>query len=321
MRPLRPFQVSKYQHGVRGWETARFSIIITSHNQATFIGNAVESALAQNYGSREVIVVDDASSDESVGILEQCRDAIQLITLNKNVGASQARNIGIAKAKGDFLVFLDGDDLLLPWALDVYGEIVERKRPQIILSTMRWFDGQVPKLASVGTPAEVDVVDYESLLDKDRPYRASASALVISREVFNNVQGWTKEIFPMEDLDALVKLLHSGRTVQILAPATVCYRVHAANTVHQVANCAGALRLIMEKEKRGGYPDGRLNRGQRYAFLGGPALFWVKRAYKSGLYIEALRLLALGWPMILAAGVRRTTIAIKGRRAVQTIAL
>ena len=281
----------------------------------------MDSALGQNYASREVIVVDDASRDESVGILEQYKEAIQLIKLEKNVGASHARNIGIVKAKGDFLVFLDGDDLLLPWALDVYGEIADRKRPHIILSKMQWFEGQVPKLSGEGAPAQVEVVDYESLLDKDRPYRASASALVINREAFNKVQGWTNELFPMEDLDMLVKLLHSGRTVQILEPATVCYRFHAANTVHQVANCAGALRWIMEKEKRGGYPDGQSNRGQRYAFLGGPALFWVKRAYKSGLYTEALRLLALGWPMIFAAGVRRMAIAIKGRRAVQTIAL
>jgi hypothetical protein len=186
---------------------------------------------------------------------------------------------------------------------------------------MRWFEGQVPEISGKHAPENIEVVDYESLLDKDRPYRASASALVISREVFTKVQGWTNEIFPMEDLDVLIKLLSSGRTVQILAPATVAYRMHAANTVHQVANCAGALRVIMKKEKLGGYPGGRANRGQRYAFLGGPALFWVKRTCKSGLYREALRILVLGWPMIFAAGLRKITVSIRGRRAVQTIAL
>jgi hypothetical protein len=156
-------------------------------------------------------------------------------------------------------------------------------------------------------------------LEKDRPYRASASALVIRRDVFTGVQGWTNEIFPMEDLDVLIKLLSSGRTVQIVAPATVCYRIHAANTVHQIANCAGALRRIIEKEKRRGYPGAEWKRSQRYAFLGGPAFFWVKKTYKNGLYREALRLLSLGWPMIIAAGFRQTIIAIRGRRAVQTI--
>ena len=297
-----------------------FSIIITSHSQAQFIRDAVDSALAQTYNGKEIIVVDDASGDGSPSILEQYGHAIRLVKIEKNVGASRARNVGIAIATGDFLVFLDGDDLLSPWALEIYGEIVERNRPDIILCTMLWFEGRVPEL-SQRKPERIEVVAYESLLEKDRPYRASASALVIRRDVFSRVQGWTNEIFPMEDLDVLVKLLRSGRTAQILAPATVCYRVHAANTVHQVSNCAGALRLIMEKERRGGYPDGQSHRGQRYAFLGGPALFWARKAYKNGLYGEAIHLLALGWPMILAAGVRRLAVSIRGKRAAQTIAL
>jgi len=238
-----------------------FSVIITSHNQAQFIRDAVDSALAQTYSDKEIIVVDDASSDGSQSILEQYGDAIRLVKVEKNVGASRARNVGIGIATGGFLVFLDGDDLLVPWALEIYGEIVDRKRPEIILSAMLWFEGRSPKF-NERKPEQIEVVAYESLLDKDRPYRASASALVIRRDVFTRVQGWTNEIFPMEDLDVLVKLLRSGRTAQILAPPTVCYRVHAANTVHQVANCAGALRLIMKKEKRGDYPDGQSHRGQ-----------------------------------------------------------
>jgi glycosyltransferase involved in cell wall biosynthesis len=300
---------------------ALFSIIITSHSQAKFIGNAIDSALAQAYPDKEIVVIDDASSDGSQEILEKYGEAIRLIKLVKNVGASRARNVGIAMAEGDFLVFLDGDDVLLPRALDIYRKVLELKRPHIILSRMLWFEGQIPNSSSEGTPENIDVVAYDSLLEKDRPYRASASALVISRDVFTEVQGWTNEIFPMEDLDVLIKLLSSGLTVQILAPATVGYRIHAANTIHQVANCAGALRLIIQKEKRGGYPGGHTHRGQRYAFLGGPALFWVRKAYKSGLYGEALRLLASGWPMIFAAGVRKLGVSVKGRRAVQTIAL
>ncbi|HLZ91340.1 MAG TPA: glycosyltransferase family 2 protein [Candidatus Acidoferrum sp.] len=298
-----------------------FSIIITSHNQPDFIRDAVNSALAQAYEDKEIIVVDDASNDESPKILELYGNAIRLIQLKKNVGASGARNFGIEAATGDFLVFLDGDDLLLPWALDVYREIVEQQQPQIILSTMLWFRAQVPDFNRERPPQEIKVVAYGSLIEKDRPYRASASALVIRREVFTGVHGWTNEIFPMEDLDVLIKLLHSGRTAQILSPATVAYRMHGGNTIHQVANCAGALRAIMEKEKRGSYPHGGTRRGDRYAFLGGPALFWIKRAYQSGLYREAMRLVLCGWPMIIAAGARRAGVSLHGRRPTQTLAL
>src|SRR6266403_65994 len=175
------------------------------------------------------------------------------------------------------------------------GGILDSERPKIILSTLLWFEREAPKFGA-GVPERVQVVAYETLLEKDRPYRASASALVINRDVFTKVQGWTNDAFPMDDLDALIKLFHSGRTVQVLAPPMVCYRIHAANSIHQVATCAAALRCIMKKETQGGYLGGQANRGQRYAFLRGPALFWVRKAYKSGLYVEALRLLASGWP-------------------------
>jgi glycosyltransferase involved in cell wall biosynthesis len=299
---------------------ALFSIIITSHNQASFIRDAVDSALAQLHGPQEIIVVDDASTDGSQAILEEYVNTVRLIKLQNNVGAGSARNVGIEAAHGEFLVFLDGDDVLLPWALDAYRRILDRERAQIILSTMLWFERQAPKFSD-RVPEHIHVVAYETLLAKDRPYRASASALVINRDVFTKVQGWTNDAFPMDDLDVLIKLFHSGRTVQVLAPPMVCYRIHAANSIHQVAVCASALRRIMKKETRGGYPGGQANRGQRYAFLGGPALFWVKKACKSGLYGEALRILASGWPMILAAGFRKVAVSVRGRRAVQTIAL
>jgi glycosyltransferase involved in cell wall biosynthesis len=313
-----PFPVSKYQTIQMG--IASFSIIITSHNQANFIRDAVDSAVAQLHAPKEIIVVDDASSDGSQSILEDYGNTVRLIKLQNNVGAGSARNVGVEAAHGDFLVFLDGDDVLLPWALDAYRRILDSERAQIILSTMLWFEREAPKL-SERMPEHVYAVAYETLLEKDRPYRASASALVINRDAFTKVQGWTNDAFPMDDLDALIKLFHSGRTVQVLAPPMVCYRIHPANSIHQVATCAAALRRIMKKEKRGGYPGGHMNRGRRYAFLGGPALFWMRKAYKNGLYREALRLLASGWPMIFAAGLRKLAVSVRGRSAVQTIAL
>jgi glycosyltransferase involved in cell wall biosynthesis len=281
----------------------------------------VGSALAQSHANKEIIVIDDASTDDSPAILEKFGNSIQLIKLEENVGACRARNVGIAVAKGDFLVFLDGDDLLLPWALAVYSEIVDRLHPNIILSAMRWFEGALPQISAESAPAQIEVVDYESLLEKDRPYRASASALVINRDAFIRVLGWPTEIFPLEDLEVLIRLLQSGRTVQILSPLTVCYRIHSSNTIHQVATCAGALRLIMQEERRGSHAHGRRNRSKRYAFLGGPILFWMKRTWKGGLYREGLRLFVLGWPMIFAAGFHQLTLLFKGRRATQIIPL
>src|SRR5579883_660559 len=96
--------------------TRRFSIIVTSHDQRDFIRAAVDSALSQAPELREVIVVDDASSDGSPEILKQYAEKIQFLCLPTNRGAIEARNLGLAQAKGQYIIFLDGDDVLMPWA-------------------------------------------------------------------------------------------------------------------------------------------------------------------------------------------------------------
>src|SRR5438270_4159074 len=102
----------------------RFSIIITCHNQHDFIKDAVDSALLQPGDAKEIVVVDDASTDGSLQLLEQYGSRIRLAPLKNNVGTVGARNHGASLAQGDYLVFLDGDDAMMPWALDVYSRII-----------------------------------------------------------------------------------------------------------------------------------------------------------------------------------------------------
>src|ERR1700736_5274217 len=115
-------------------EAPRFSIIITCHNQSAYIRDAVNSALAQGYEAKEIVVVDDASSDASPQILKEYGDKIRFAGFQTNQGCTTARNLGAALATGEYFVFLDGDDVMLRWALGVYDQVVSSKQPQIILS-------------------------------------------------------------------------------------------------------------------------------------------------------------------------------------------
>lgn len=86
------------------------SVIIPNYNGALYLKEAVISVLEQNYADKEVIVVDDGSTDNSVELLKEFGSKIILIE-SKNSGASTARNIGISAAKGEYLAFLDSDDI------------------------------------------------------------------------------------------------------------------------------------------------------------------------------------------------------------------
>lgn len=133
----------------------KFSIIITCHNQREFIADAIESALAQTYANREVIVVDDASSDGSGKIVEKYADRAKIVRLEKNAGASGARNAGSFVLEGMYLTFLDGDDALKPWALEIYARIIETYQPRVILATLTWFQGEAPICAESVAPQEL----------------------------------------------------------------------------------------------------------------------------------------------------------------------
>jgi glycosyltransferase involved in cell wall biosynthesis len=294
-------------------DAPRFSIIITSHNQSAYIRDAVNSALEQGYEAKEIVVVDDASSDASPQILKEYGDKIRFAGFQTNQGCTTARNLGAAMATGEYFVFLDGDDVMLPWALDVYGQIADLKRPKIILSGMAWFEASLQHLRPMKTPQQVEFAEYELLMKRDRQYQAGGSAIVIEREAFGQVKGWTEQFFPLEDIDMLMKLGNSGPAVQILSPCTKGYRIHSSNVRHRVPAMVEGLRNVIEREKSGVYPGGPNLRKERYAVLGAPVFFWIKSAYAAGLYGTALRVLARGWPMFLAACIRKISTAVRGR--------
>jgi glycosyltransferase involved in cell wall biosynthesis len=94
--------------------TPLVSIIIPCYNAEAWVGDAVRSALAQSWESVEVIAVNDGSSDASLSVLEGLRGPRLRVIDQRNRGASAARNAGLRAAAGQFVQFLDADDLLAP---------------------------------------------------------------------------------------------------------------------------------------------------------------------------------------------------------------
>jgi len=94
------------------------SIIIPFYNAEQYIAEALYSALEQTYGDLEIIVVDDGSTDASLEIVKQYKDNRIKILSQRNKGGSSARNNAIEAAMGEYIKFLDADDVLLPDAIE-----------------------------------------------------------------------------------------------------------------------------------------------------------------------------------------------------------
>jgi glycosyltransferase involved in cell wall biosynthesis len=299
---------------------ARFSIIITSYNQRSFIRQAVESALGQEYVDKEVIVVDDGSTDGSQAILSEFGNRIKPCFLETNQGAGAARNHGVFLASGDYIIFLDGDDMLLPWALEAYCKIVDIKRPVLILARLLHFEGKLSEEKSLSRPRKLEVVEYETLMKKDRYVRFSSTA-VIDRESFNHCGGWAADMFPLDDHDLLLRLGYAGLTIHILAPATVAYRRHGDNITRRLDRMADGALKLMQNERAHVYPGGIQCRRERYAVIGGFAFYWLQCAFRAGFYSKASQLLVSGFPFILTALVRKSLDQFRNKLPIQIIPL
>jgi glycosyltransferase involved in cell wall biosynthesis len=91
----------------------RISVIIPTYNASKYVTKAIDSVLVQDYINLEIIIIDDGSTDNTQKVLDNYKDKIRYV-YQDNGGAAKARNTGIKLANGDYIAFLDADDLWLP---------------------------------------------------------------------------------------------------------------------------------------------------------------------------------------------------------------
>lgn len=297
-----------------------FSIIIACYNHERFVRDAVQSALGQPHPSKEIIVVDDASRDGTAAIVSSFGDSVIFERLSVNGGASAARNHGASVARGKYLVFLDGDDALMPWSLAVYGRIIAERNPAIILGRSSLFSGDLPTITTE-PPANIRFVAYAGFLDKDRPWVYNSSSLLVQRAAFREAGGWSADIFYQDIQDLLNKLCVAGETSLILAPETVLYRMHSTNAVRQVAPFIEGVYRLLAKDRKGAYPGGPKIRAKRAAWFGGLIFYWARAGMRNGPFLRGLALgVAQSWRILLAV-LRRAVALITGRAPVQVLTM
>jgi len=140
-----------------------FSIVIPAYNRAGLIPRAMDSCLGQDWRDFEVIVVDDGSTDGTSGAVRRYSDPrVRLAAHEVNRGVCPARNTGVGAARGEWIVFLDSDDELLPGALRMIRNRTAEAGPEIrrIVFMYRLDEGGL----SPDPPLEDDTWDYEKYI-------------------------------------------------------------------------------------------------------------------------------------------------------------
>src|SRR5207253_7146402 len=114
------------------------SILIPAYNAGPWIGDTIKSALNQTWPRKEIIVVDDGSRDETVAIARQFTSNDVTVISQENQGASAARNKALQLSQGDYIQWLDADDLLAPDKIERQLESVDYSQSNRVLLCSAW---------------------------------------------------------------------------------------------------------------------------------------------------------------------------------------
>ena len=207
--------------------TPLVSVIIPTYNRAALVPRAIESVLQQTFRNHEVIVVDDASTDETARLLSgRYGSTIVYIRKEINQGLAAARNTGIRAATGSLIAFLDDDDAWLPEKLELQVPIIQRD-PAIGLVycgyTQVAEDGTIIRQ----TRPEKRGFILPDLLE-DNYIAGSASAVLIKKEVLDNAGYFDETLTACEDWDLWIRIARQC-PIAFADHLLVTYTIHADN--------------------------------------------------------------------------------------------
>ncbi|HEY3834554.1 MAG TPA: glycosyltransferase [Acidimicrobiia bacterium] len=208
------------------------TIVIPAHNAERYLGAALDSALAQTYAPREVVVVDDGSTDGTADVIARyAGDGRVLAIRTDNCGPAAARNRGAAASSGEFLAFLDADDMWKPTRVERCVARLDRE-PDLTWVTADWEatdeDGAETGRHAYHGDGALEFA-YADQLQAIAVGNFCANGPVIRRGLFEDVGGFEESIRGAEDYDLWIRLLLAGGRAGLVDEPLGYYRLHSSS--------------------------------------------------------------------------------------------
>ncbi len=280
----------------------RFSLIIPTYNRAALLERTLASVFAQTFRDFEILVVDDGSTDETLSLLAGYGDRLTPLR-QANRGPGSARNLGLRHAQGEYVVFLDSDDLLLPWSLAVYDEVAREHACAVILANPVKFRTEEVFLASSCEPLDVGVwPDYLAAAHARYPITVAAA---VRADVLRASGGFLEKNISSEDHDLFLRLGTAPGFAFVTAPVIYGYRQHEQTKTNEVASLLAGVDFVLTRDRRGEYAGGTARRKERDVVLARMFRYAVKRCFETGHKTDGYRLFLKSSPYYPKAGLWR----------------
>lgn len=209
----------------------QISVIIPVYNAELYIKESIDSILNQTFTNFELIIVNDASKDDSKKIIASYTDnRIIFIDNLENKGAANSRNIAIKQAKGKYLAIMDSDDISLPNRLEVQYNYLESHNDVLVVGSFYKIINQ--SFVSDNLPVSANEVSLFSLLYSPI---ANPSAFIRKEVLLRHNLKYNSKYEPAEDFDLWTRILDYGDIVNI-TEVLLNYRIHdnQISTVNEI---------------------------------------------------------------------------------------
>lgn len=218
------------------------SVIIPSYYQGKFLRDAIESVLTQDYPLKEIVVVNDGATDDTEVIAKSYEGVIYVY--QDNQGVSAARNNGLKHSKGEYIIFLDGDDILLPGALSYQVKMI-KQHPEVAFVSGGHVhtDESLNILKEVSSPIKDNF--YEAMLTAN--YIGMHASVLYRRFVFNDF-AFDTCFKAGEDYDLFLKIANKYPLYNHTKPIAG-YRFHSQNTSKNLPKMLKSVLSALEKQK------------------------------------------------------------------------
>lgn len=226
--------------------TAKVSVVIPTYNYGRFIQQSIEGVLAQSHPIFEIIVVDDGSKDNTEEVVKRFGEKVRYIK-QANAGVCAARNNGVKAAGGDFIAFLDADDIWFPEKIEKQmAKFESDSEIGLVHCAVREFDSNSGEVVRLYLEGEEGWVANSHLLFERPVIIPSGSVIMVSRIAFETVGGFDTNLKVGEDWDFCYQVARKFK-VGFAHEVLVNYRNHGGNTHLNIAEMERSMKISYQK--------------------------------------------------------------------------
>lgn len=231
---------------------SKVSVLIPTYNRRQYLVEAIRSVQSQTYGDgcrMEIVVADDGSTDDTRSAVEAFGDAVRYLH-QENQGVSAARNLAFRESTGEYVVFLDSDDTLLPNALADLSEALDSHPAcDVAYSDGYIIDSNGLRRGTLSDYAPRPFVDALETFVAGDPLGLHGT--MFRRSALESIEGpFDPQMLGYEDVDMIMRLKASGCTFQFFPLYTACYRFHGGNKSAPKSSLSEKRRLSLIRSRR-----------------------------------------------------------------------